>query len=119
VRYHPQSIDNRTQEEADIDGDNAQKIVSRDTLKVQVQVVKKIARIFSDSGFGVAGARHARYGKIEPQLVKVSNMPKSSVNRILNNTIFTLLQVVQTERDAQQSQYFGDNAGLITETLLS
>jgi hypothetical protein len=46
-------------------------------------------------------------------------MPKSSVNRILNNTIFTLLQVVQTERDAQQSQYFGDNAGLITETLLS
>jgi hypothetical protein len=46
-------------------------------------------------------------------------LPKSRVSTVLDNTIFTLMQVVQTERDAQQSQDFGDNAGLIKEILLS
>jgi hypothetical protein len=88
-------------------------------LQVRSGVGKKIARIFSDSGFGVAGARHVRYGKLESQCENAENMPKARVNAVLDKTILSLIQVVQPDCDSQASHRLGANAGFITEILIS
>jgi len=72
-------------------------------LQVHIGVPKKIARIFSDSGFPVAGARHVRYGKNPFEVVGFQN------HRNLDSKSEKLLLVETLSLS---------DAGLITEIVL-